>query len=131
MLLRIIALVKGLPKQNVAFRGSSDKIYVDGNGNFLGMVEVLADFDPVMKEHVRRIEKHETHYHYLSHRIQNELIDMLGNEIKQTILKKIRYAKYFSVILDTTPDISHREQMSMVIRCVDISETSPKIEEFF
>ncbi|XP_013639654.1 PREDICTED: zinc finger MYM-type protein 1-like [Brassica oleracea var. oleracea] len=105
VLLRIIALVKGLAKQNVAFRGSSDKIYVDGNGNFLGMVEVLADFDPVMKEHVRRIEKHETHYHYLSHRIQNELTDMLGNEIKQMILKKIRYAKYFSVILDTTPDI--------------------------
>ena len=129
--LRIIALVKGLAKQNVAFRGSSDKIYVDGNGNFLGMVEVFADFDPVMKEHVRRIEKHETPYHYLSHRIQNELIDMLGNEIKQIFLKKIRYVKYFSVILDTTPDISHREQMSMVIRCVDICETSPKIEEFF
>ncbi|KAF8113906.1 hypothetical protein N665_0044s0020 [Sinapis alba] len=119
VLLRIIALVKGLAKQNVAFRGSSNKIYVDGNGNFLGMVEVFADFDPVMKEHIRRIENRETHYHYLSHRIQNELIDMLGNEIKQMIFKKIRYAKYFSVILDTTPDINHQEQMSMVIRLKD------------
>lgn len=96
MLLRIIALVKGLPKQNVAFRGSSDKIYIDGNGNFLGMIEAFADFDPVMKEHIRWIVKRETHYHYLSHMIQNELIDMLGNEIKQMILKKIRYEKYFS-----------------------------------
>ncbi|WZZ83715.1 zinc finger MYM-type protein 1 isoform X1 [Brassica napus] len=131
VLLRIVALVKGLAKQNMAFRGRSDKIRVAGNGNFLGMIEVFADFDEVMKEHIRRIETHETRYHYLSYKIQNELIEMLGSEIKKMILKKIRCAKYYSVILDCTPDISNTEQMSLVIRCVDISETSPKIEEFF
>ncbi|XP_020875868.1 zinc finger MYM-type protein 1-like [Arabidopsis lyrata subsp. lyrata] len=131
VLLRIISLVKGLAKKNIAFRGRSDKIHEDDNGNFLGMIEVFGDFDPVMQEHIRRFEKRETHHYYLSHDIQNELILMLGNEVQQMILKKIRCAKYFSVILDTTPDISHREQMSLVIRCVDISEMSPKIEEFF
>ena len=55
MLLSIIALVKSLAKQNVAFRGNSDKIHVNGNGNFLCMIEVFADFDSVMNEHVRRI----------------------------------------------------------------------------
>ena len=63
--------------------------------------------------------------------IQIELIEMLENEIKQMISKKIRYAKYFSVILASTTDISQREQMSMVIRRVHIFETSPKIEIIF
>ncbi|ESQ33345.1 hypothetical protein EUTSA_v10009558mg [Eutrema salsugineum] len=131
VLLRTIALVKGLAKKNIAFRGRSEKIHEDDNGNFLGMMEVFADFDPVIKEHFRRIDKREIRYHYLSHRIQDELIKMIGTEVKKMILEKIQCAKYFSVILDTTPDCSNREQMSLVIRCVDISDTSPKIQEFF
>ena len=59
------------------------------------------------------------------------MIQLLANEIKCKIIKKIKEAKYFSIILDCTPDSSHQEQMSLILRCVDISTNPIKIVEHF
>ncbi|XP_042460344.1 zinc finger MYM-type protein 1-like [Zingiber officinale] len=128
---RIIAIVQRLAKNNLAFRGSCEKLYVENNGLFLQMVEMIAEFDPIMNEHLRRIKDHETYTTYLGSRIQNELIEMLAGEVRKKLLAKVKKTKYFSVILDCTPDISHKEQMSLVIRCLDESENSTKVKEYW
>jgi hypothetical protein len=130
-LLRIILIVRFLAEHNIAFRGSNSRLYEGNNGNFLGLIEMLAKFDLVIKEHVDRITNDKIRDHYLGPSIQNELINLLASVIKSAIIAKVKEAKYFSVILDCTPDASHQEQMSLIIRYVDATTYSTCIEESF
>ncbi|KAL9686151.1 hypothetical protein QQ045_023606 [Rhodiola kirilowii] len=131
VLQRLFTVVKYLAKQSLAFRGTNEKIYDESNGNFMALVKMVAEWDSTLKEHLRRKQNHEIQFHYLSHKIQNELILLIAAEIKGAVLKRIKEAKYFSVILDCTPDISKQEQMTLIIRCVDVSTVPIKVQEYF
>jgi hypothetical protein len=92
---------------------------------------MLAEFDPVIKEHIDRITNEKIYDHYLGPYIQNELINLLAVAIRSVIIAKVKEARYFSVILDCTPDASHQEQMSLTVRYVDTSSGSVCIQESF
>ncbi|KAJ8866875.1 hypothetical protein PR048_032737 [Dryococelus australis] len=117
---RLIALVLG--SQNLAFRGTQEKWISYGNGNYLKFVEYLSLFNPIMHEHLRKLGK----------AIQNEFIQVLSNAIQEEILSAVHGAKYFSIVLDCTPDVSHIEQMTIIVRFVTITDAKgSEIKEHF
>ena len=61
---------------------------------------------------------------YLSHQIQKELIALIGKAVKRSLVSKINKAPFWSVILDTTSDITKVDQLSVVVRWVKVTDNS-------
>ncbi|XP_063308419.1 52 kDa repressor of the inhibitor of the protein kinase-like [Pelobates fuscus] len=123
LLERLLDVTLFLASRNLAFRGSSQRIGDQHNGNFLGLLELIAHYDPVLQEHLEKVKKSQEtgkklHAHYLSWATQNEFINLCGKHVLNTILKEREKAIYFSVICDATPDVSHTEQNVIVLRYV-------------
>ncbi|CAH2105701.1 unnamed protein product [Euphydryas editha] len=69
---------------------------------------------------------------YLSPDIQNEFINVLSNHVKTKLFNEIKSAKYFGIMFDSTPDISHIDQnMSEVILYVKIQNRKVEDKEAF
>ncbi|KAG1973804.1 zinc finger MYM-type protein 1-like isoform X2 [Pimephales promelas] len=130
VLIRLISIIQSLAERNLALRGSVDTLHKVNNGNFLKEVELMAKFDPVLKDHIRRIDSGMQHNTYLGKTIQNELIECVSDKIMEVMVAEIKDSKYYSIILDCTPDVSHHEQMSVVVRTVTLGKT-PEIKEHF
>ena len=121
ILTRIIDVVVFLGERGLPFRGSSQRIGDIHNGNFLGLIELLSHYDPLLREHVTKIqvsqEKGERlQAHYLSASSQNEFIGLCAEYVRSHVLDEIDDAKYYSIMVDATPDSSHVEQTTFISR---------------
>lgn len=129
VLVRLCAILRCMAAQNLAFRGTSSVIHSPHSGNFLKLIKCFSLFDNVLKDHLEKIKNKEQHVHYLGPQIQNELISLMSEKVKSNILTMVKDVKYYSIILDCTPDCSHTEQMSIILRFV--STTTGDVHEHF
>ena len=57
---------------------------------------------------------------YLSPAIQNDLIATLASSLERQLIADIKNAPFYSIITDTTQDISKTDQLSQTIRYVHL-----------
>ena len=102
-------------------------------GNFRELVKLISTADPLLREHLARSLKSPGTQSYLSADIQNEIVDLVANQVRDTLLTRIRRAKYFGLLVDSSPDIAHRDQVSLVVRYVDVDyeQKSARVRESF
>ena len=53
---------------------------------------------------------------YLLWKCQNEFIELRTKKVKDVILEEIKESYYYDLIVDGTPDVSHTEQLTFIIR---------------
>lgn len=116
---RIFNIILTISSANMALRGHRDSI-VDSKhtGNFFRIVKLLSKFDETLKTLINDDSKK---IKYLSSSIQNEIINLLGNFLRQSLISETIRNKFYSIILDSTQDVSRVEQVSLTLRYVDIN----------
>ena len=136
LLHRILDVIIFLAERALAFQGHSDKIGDVHNGNFLGILELLSNYDVPLKEHMVKVQQSQEagkrlQCHYLSNKIQNEFIDLCGKRVREAILSELAGAKYYSIMVDATPDASCQEQSTFIFRYLILEDGVYTVKERF
>ena len=91
VLKRVISTTRLLAERGLSFRGSDEKFGSSKNGNFLGVIELLAEYDPFLAAH---IAKHgntgKGNTSYLSKTIYEELIEQMAVKVRNTIINEVK-----------------------------------------
>lgn len=116
---RVVAVVKFISERGLSFRGGDERFGSVNNGNYMGLLELVSQFDPFLKEHITRFgNAGRGNPSYLSSTICEEFVNLMGDKVLSEIINQIKLAKYFSISVDSTPDISHIDQLTVIMRYV-------------
>eukprot|EP00731_Ephydatia_muelleri_P012303 Em0006g1197a len=134
---RIVKVLMLLGRQGLLIRGHREMMTdsMTNTGNFLETLKLLSTYDPPLQEHLEKIiERHQSASEgssgqkgrgsvltFMSYKSQNKLISIINEHITCTIVKAIHNCRAWSLMADTTPDISHHEQVSICVRIVHLN----------
>ena len=116
---RVVSVVRFLTTRGLALRGTDETFGSDNNGNYLGCLELLAEYDPFLASHIGKYASAgRGHASYLSSTTCEEFVNLMSNQVKETILNELKAAKYYSFSVDSTPDKTHLDQLTFTLRYV-------------
>ncbi|XP_011404810.1 PREDICTED: 52 kDa repressor of the inhibitor of the protein kinase-like [Amphimedon queenslandica] len=113
-------------RQNIPLRGHRDSgtdikgaSSSSNHGNFQALLTFrVSAGDTILKEHLESAGKNAI---YTSPEIQNQILNILGDYIRDAILTKVRSSLCYSLVADEVTDCSNKEQLCLVLRYVETS----------
>ena len=87
------------------------------HSNFWALLKFrIAAGDLILRDHLANAPRNAM---YTSPDIQNQILDILGDHVREKILLKVRQAQAFTLIADEVTDCANKEQLSLVLRYVN------------
>lgn len=117
VLKQVVSAIRYLAERGLPFRGSDETFGSPNNGNYLGALELISEYDPFLKRYIdSHANKGRGTASYLSKTICEEFIELMANKMVAHINDEMKKAKYWGLVVDSTPDISHVDQLSVIFR---------------
>ena len=89
------------------------------SGNFQELLKLISETgNSDLKSVIENVPKNATQW---SKTVQNRIINVVGDKFKSEITGEITNSKFFSILADEASDVSNKEQMSLVLRYLDLN----------
>ncbi|XP_050121413.1 uncharacterized protein LOC126599112 [Malus sylvestris] len=111
-----IKCTKFLLRQGLAFRGHDESATSSNRGNYLELLQFLANNDDKVREVV--MENTPGNLKLLAPSIQTEIVNSCALETLDAIMDDLK-DRFFLILVDEARDVSVKEQMAMVLCYVD------------
>jgi hypothetical protein len=112
---KLVNIIIRITKGGCPLRGHDETSGSVEKGLYLQIVNLIAIYDPLLKEHFESGPKYAT---YLSKDIQNDIITSIRNILLKSVKSSLK-GKLVSVTVDETSDCGHNEQVAFVLRYFD------------
>lgn len=111
---RLIDSICFLGKQEMSLRGHDESDDASNKGNFLELISLLSEYDEILRSHISTAGV----FMGTSNHIQNDLIDCVNKAILDNIKQEVKKTSFVAIMIDEATDISHKSQLSVVLRYV-------------
>ena len=117
VLKKVVMAIQMIVEKNLSFRGSNENFGSQDNGNFLGMLKLIAQLDPLLD---CKLWKCRFRQDFISVKVNIwRDVPFDGKKMLQSIIHDLQSSGYFGILVDSTPDITHIYQLSIILRYVE------------
>ena len=106
-------------QQGISLRGHREVIDMEDMsvnvGNFRALMILMSRSIDIVRQRMTSGPKNAT---WLGHDIQNAVISLMAETLRERIKEEVRTARYFTIIADETRDVSKTKQLSFVLRYI-------------